>query len=80
MAKAKFSTSPVAVNAIFIEAIPLFSQSGFSGVSMRDVAKAVGISIATLYHHFPDKQSLYLRCIEAAFLQKAEGLAEVLPQ
>ena len=80
MARAKFSTSLDALNAIFAEAIPLFSQSGFSGVSMRHVAKAVGISIATLYHHFPDKQTLYLRCIEEAFSRKAEGLSQVLSQ
>jgi len=77
MARAKFSTSSEAVNAIFYEAIPLFAQSGFSGVSMRHVATAVGISIATLYHHFPDKQTLYLRCIEEAFANKADGLSEV---
>jgi AcrR family transcriptional regulator len=78
MARAKFSTSPDALNAIFREAIPLFANAGYSGVSMRHVAKAVGVSIATLYHHFPDKQTLYLRCIEEAFTNKAEGLSEVL--
>ena len=78
MARAKFSTTPDAIDAIFREAIPLFAQSGFSGVSMRNVATAVGISIATLYHHFPDKQTLYLRSIEEAFANKADGLSEVL--
>ena len=78
MARAKFSTSPDALNAIFHEAIPLFANSGFSGVSMRHVAKAVGVSIATLYHHFPDKQTLYLRCIEEAFTSRSEGLSEAL--
>lgn len=78
MARAKFSTSPEAMAAIFQEAIPLFSKSGFSGVSMRDVANAVGISIATLYHHFPDKNGLYLRCIEACYANKAAALSEVL--
>ena len=80
MAKAKFPTTPDAINAIFNEAIPLFALSGFSGVSMRHIAKAVGISIATLYHHFPDKQNLYLRCIEEAFANKAEGLSKALSQ
>ncbi len=80
MARAKFSTSPDAVDAILNEAIPLFAQSGFTGVSMRHVATAVGISIATLYHHFPDKQTLYLRCIEEAFANKADGLSEALSQ
>jgi len=80
MARAKFSSTPDAIDAIFREAIPLFAQSGFSGVSMRHVATAVGISIATLYHHFPDKQTLYLRCIEEAFSNKADGLSKVLSQ
>lgn len=80
MAKSKFSTSPEARKAILQAAIPLFAQSGFSAVSIRHVASAVGISIATLYHHFPDKQTLYLSCIEAAFASKAEGLEEVLSQ
>lgn len=78
MARSKFSTSPEARKAILQEAIPLFSKSGFSAVSIRHVASAVGISIATLYHHFPDKQALYLCCIEEAFSSKAEGLEEVL--
>lgn len=80
MARAKFSTAPEALNAIFSKAIPLFSEFGFSGVSMRQVAKSVEISIATLYHHFPDKKTLYLRCIEQAFSQKAKGLSEALSQ
>ena len=77
MAKAKFTTSSEAVTAILNESIPLFANHGFSGVSIRHVANAVGISIATLYHHFPDKKTLYLKSIEQAFSDKAEGLTDV---
>ena len=77
MAKAKFTTSPEAVKAILNESIPLFAKRGYSGVSIRQVASAVGISIATLYHHFPDKKTLYLKSIEQAFSDKAEGLTDV---
>lgn len=80
MAKAKFSASHSAVDAILTAAIPLFAQAGFSGVAMRQVAQAVGISIATLYHHFPDKPTLYLKTIEAAFADKAAGIAAVLAE
>ena len=80
MAKAKFSASHSAVDAILTAAIPLFAQAGFSGVAMRQVAQAVGISIATLYHHFPDKSTLYLKTIEAAFADKAKGMAAVLAE
>jgi AcrR family transcriptional regulator len=59
-------------------AIPLFARSGFAGVSMRDIAKVVGISAASLYHHFPDKQALYLQAMTQAFEDKAQGFAAVL--
>lgn len=43
---------------IFEVACRLFAQRGFDGVSMRDIAEACGVSKATLYHYFPDKDSL----------------------
>ena len=59
-------------------AIPLFAQSGYTGVSMRDIASAVGIKAASLYHHFPDKQTLYLQAMARAFEDKAQGFAKAL--
>lgn len=55
-------------------AIPLFAAGGYSGVSMRTIAKQVGISAAALYHHYPDKQSLYLATMGRAFVDKSEGI------
>ncbi len=43
---------------IFEVACRLFASKGFDGVSMRDLALECGISKATLYHYFPDKDSL----------------------
>ena len=43
---------------IFEVACRLFALKGFDGVSMRDIAQECGISKATLYHYFPDKDSL----------------------
>ena len=59
-------------------AIPLFAQCGYAGVSMRDIADAVGLQAASLYHHFPDKQTLYLQAMAHAFEDKARGFAEAL--
>ena len=56
---------------ILDKSIPLFAQLGYAGVSMRDISKAVGISGAALYHHYPDKQSLYIAAMEHAFAEKA---------
>jgi len=63
---------------ILDKSIPLFARSGFSGVSMRDIAKAVGISGAALYHHYPDKQSLYIAAMGHAFADKASSIGEAL--
>lgn len=63
---------------ILEQAISLFAAHGYSGVSMRDLSKAVGISAAALYHHFPDKPSLYLDAMEYVFADKAEGITMAL--
>lgn len=78
MAKSKFTTTQEALDAIFAVSIPLFAQQGFNGVSIRQVANEVGVSIATLYHHFGDKQGLYIQSIDAAFKNKAEEMDKAL--
>jgi AcrR family transcriptional regulator len=40
-------------------AAKLFAEKGFEGASLQDVAKAVGISKAAVYHYFPTKQVIY---------------------
>ncbi len=59
-------------------AVHLFSKSGFSNVSIREIATAAGIKSASLYYHFPNKQSIYLAVIEHSFANKAIVFTEVL--
>jgi AcrR family transcriptional regulator len=59
-------------------AIPLFAGAGYNGVSMRTLAENIGISGAALYHHFPDKQTLYLSAMAQVFVDKAESLEKIL--
>jgi len=49
---------------IRMEAASLFRNKGFNGTSMADLAKEVGISKSSLYHHFPSKQALLSEIIE----------------
>ena len=41
-------------------AIVLFSDKGYEMVSMRDIAKTVGINAASIYNHFPSKRDILL--------------------
>ncbi|MEY8441967.1 TetR/AcrR family transcriptional regulator [Lactobacillaceae bacterium 24-114] len=46
--------------SIMKTATKLFLQKGFGETSTRDIAKQVGITQPALYHHFSDKEVLYL--------------------
>ncbi len=59
-------------------AVTLFAARGFHGVSMRDLAQAVGITPPALYNHFPNKEALYRAAVEAAFTESAERLIGTL--
>lgn len=45
---------------------PLFARKGFNGVSINDIAAAVGGSKANIFHHFSNKKALYLEAIRSA--------------
>ena len=44
-----------------------FSRSGMHGTSLRAVANSAGLSLATINHHFGNKQDLYGACLDRAF-------------
>lgn len=43
---------------IFSQALQLFSQRGYDGVSIRDIAGAVGIKESSIYNHYASKKSI----------------------
>lgn len=45
--------------SILEEALRQFSQKGFDGTSMSDIAKPLGITKAALYKHFESKQQIF---------------------
>jgi len=59
-------------------AIEHFSERGYNGVSVRDIATAVGITPPALYNHFPNKAALYRAAVAAAFEEKAQRMLEAL--
>lgn len=47
-------------NRILKSASVLFAERGFRGVSISDVAEAAGLVKSSIYHHFENKEALYL--------------------
>ncbi|BDU77530.1 TetR/AcrR family transcriptional regulator [Mesoterricola sediminis] len=45
--------------AILQAALRLFSKQGYRGTSIREIAEAAGLSTGNVYHHFPDKETLF---------------------
>ncbi len=44
--------------------LSLMAQNGVDGTSMRDLADATGLNVATLYHYFPSKRDLLIAVLE----------------
>lgn len=50
-------------DGILDAAARLFSEKGFEATSINDLARAVGLSKATVYHYFSDKNEIYIDVI-----------------
>lgn len=58
------------------KALELIARHGFEGLTMRQLASAVGLQAGALYHYFPDKQTLLFSLMErhyASLPELAEG-------
>lgn len=56
-------------------AVELFANQGFTGSSVRDLARNSGISLAGLYHHFASKEEILFEIQKEAFEQLLLPLA-----
>jgi AcrR family transcriptional regulator len=45
-------------------ALQLFSHQGFGATSVREIADAAKVSIGAVYHHFPDKESIFRELLD----------------
>jgi len=64
MARTQGSHSGITGPRIRAAALRLFAQHGYAAVSMRQIAKEVGVQAGALYNYTPDKQSLLFRLME----------------
>ena len=56
----------------------VFVRDGFDGASVDDIARAAGVSKATLYSYFPDKRLLFAEVARCESLRQADSSVEVL--
>jgi len=63
---------------ILEEAFTKFIGSGYSAVSMQQIADAAGVTKATLYHHFRDKEDLFFEVMLHGFSRSQENLAHTV--
>jgi AcrR family transcriptional regulator len=56
-------------------AIDFFSRKGYSGVSVRDITKEVGIKESSLYKHFKSKEEI----LETIFFNFRKEVAHICP-
>jgi AcrR family transcriptional regulator len=65
---------------ILREARLLFTNRGYAAVSMQQIADAVGINKATLYHHFRDKDDLFVSVMAEEFRRMTDGVTAAIAE
>lgn len=53
--------------AVLIAATSIFAEQGFGAASISKIATAAGVSKATVFHHFGNKDNLYLEVLLQTF-------------
>ena len=56
-----------AIDQMLEAATKLFAQRGFSGVSVKELAEAAAVNIASISYHFGGKEKLYMAVMEQQF-------------
>lgn len=70
-------TDRSAIDRILDESVRLFAARGFAGVSMTELAAAAQVSKANIFHHFANKDDLYLAALRHAAMDFPQQLAEL---
>lgn len=65
------------LNDILDAAAQVFRQKGYHGASMSDIAEAVNLQKASLYHHVSSKQEILLALLERALGMLTDHIAVI---
>ncbi len=65
-------------DAIFESAIKIFSNSGYTGATMDEIAINAGVAKGTLYYHFKSKEEIFKYIISEGMNIVSEQIDEVI--
>lgn len=72
--------TPVTREDILAVAAQIFRRKGFHATSMQDIARAVNLQKASLYHHVSSKQEILLALLDRALDLLIASMREVVGQ
>lgn len=78
MARKKNSSATITGPKLRDVALRLFARYGYAAVSMRQIAKEVGVQVSALYLYTPDKQTLLFDLMQS-HMQELLGALDALP-
>lgn len=58
-------------------AIALFSAAGFSGVGIRDLTKATGLTVGSVYKAYSDKEGVFMKALERYIAMREAHIAAI---
>lgn len=64
--------------AIYEAAVDIFSQSGYTGAAMEEIAERAGVAKGTLYYHFKSKEELFLFAMQTGLDHMIEDAKKTL--
>src|SRR5437879_6899855 len=62
---------------VLVAAVQLFAEYGYHAAPLRDIARLAGIQAASIYHHYPNKQSLLVEIMET-YMKRLNSQLEML--
>ncbi len=64
--------------SILAAAVQLFAEYGYHAAPLRDIARVAGIQAASIYHHYPNKQSLLVEIMEVYMKRLNTQLEDII--
>ncbi|WP_054025493.1 TetR/AcrR family transcriptional regulator [Bacillus sp. FJAT-28004] len=72
------SAEPTTAERIKLAALTMFTESGYEGASLSEIAKAVGIKTPSIYAHYKSKEQLFLQLIQEVIVEEHNQFIELL--